>query len=234
MGYVCFEGGGDMPTINENLKQLRQISGMTQASVADAIAVTRQTVSSYESGRTQPDLETLKRLAEVYGADLHDVLYGGNRFQRKLRRVQHIVIILTVIMLLGILTHSFLRLYVYNLVRDASNSAFTPENIPTIKMQNARRRISEVATEICTGIYGIGFLIILHSLIQLIHAITYRKIFVFSFVTIIAMFACTLPFAIADDVPGFAEYTIPLWNSILIVLLFFVILVIAKFIKRRH
>ena len=98
-----------MPMINENLKQLRQISGMTQAAVADAISVTRQTVSSYESGRTQPDLETLKRLAEVYGAGLHDVLYGGNRFQRQLRRVKHIIIILTVIMLLGILTHSFLQ-----------------------------------------------------------------------------------------------------------------------------
>ena len=70
-----------MPAINENLKLLRNINGMTQAEVAEIISATRQMVSSYESGRTQPDLETLKRIADAYQADIHDVLYGGNRLQ---------------------------------------------------------------------------------------------------------------------------------------------------------
>ena len=82
-----------MPAIHENLKLLRLARGMTQANVADAISVTRQTVSSYESGRTQPDLEALKQLAEVYGADIHDVLYGGNRLRLQLRQIQRIIII---------------------------------------------------------------------------------------------------------------------------------------------
>ena len=85
---------------------------MTQEEVASIISVTRQTVSSYESGRTQPDLETLKRLAEIYQADLNDVLYGGNRLQRRLRRVRTAAIILLAMVMLGILTQSLLFLII--------------------------------------------------------------------------------------------------------------------------
>ena len=56
-----------MSTIHENLRQIRSMCGMTQEEAASRIHVTRQAISSYESGRTQPDLDTLKRLADAYG-----------------------------------------------------------------------------------------------------------------------------------------------------------------------
>lgn len=37
--------------------------------------MTRQTISSYESGRTQPDVDTLKRLAALYSVSLDDLIY---------------------------------------------------------------------------------------------------------------------------------------------------------------
>ena len=37
-------------TINKNLRDLRQISGMTQEEVASRVGLTRQAISSYESG----------------------------------------------------------------------------------------------------------------------------------------------------------------------------------------
>jgi len=61
-----------MPAIYDNLHLLRQAKGMTQQQVAEAIAVTRQTVSGYEQGRTRPDLETLGRLARLFDADLEE------------------------------------------------------------------------------------------------------------------------------------------------------------------
>lgn len=63
-------------SIHQNLKQLRVARGMTQEQVADRLHVTRQSVSSYESGRTKPDIDTLMRLAEVYGVELDAILYG--------------------------------------------------------------------------------------------------------------------------------------------------------------
>lgn len=49
---------------------------MTQEQVAAHLNVTRQTISSYESGRTRPDIDTLARLAQLYGVSLEDILYG--------------------------------------------------------------------------------------------------------------------------------------------------------------
>ena len=48
--------------LNERLRQLRAVKQMTQAEVAEQLHLTRQTISGYESGRTEPDLKTLNRL----------------------------------------------------------------------------------------------------------------------------------------------------------------------------
>ena len=71
--------------IKENLRDLRRLAGLTQEQVAQQVGLTRQAISSYESGRTQPDLDTLEALAKVYGAELTDALYGAGRRQKALR-----------------------------------------------------------------------------------------------------------------------------------------------------
>ena len=65
-----------MPGIHENLKKLRTSKGLTQEHVAQKIGLTRQAISSYESGRTQPGVDLLMRFAEIYEVELDDVLYG--------------------------------------------------------------------------------------------------------------------------------------------------------------
>lgn len=74
-------------SIHHNLRQLRLDSGMTQEQAAEKICVTRQTISSYESGRTQPDIDVLIRLCDVYGTDLDGIIYGRNRVLTSIRRV---------------------------------------------------------------------------------------------------------------------------------------------------
>lgn len=74
--------------INQNMRDLRQISGMTQAEVADRVGLTRQAISSYESGRTQPDLDMLVKLADLYQVEATDILYGRGGEQKKLRTVR--------------------------------------------------------------------------------------------------------------------------------------------------
>lgn len=80
--------------IHQNLKTLRQASGLTQQQAADRVGLTRQAISNYERGRTRPDVELLARLAEVYGADLPAVLYGCSREQRLLRALKMAVTVL--------------------------------------------------------------------------------------------------------------------------------------------
>ena len=75
-------------TIHETLRQLRQSSGLTQEQVAQQIGLTRQALSSYESGRTRPDSETLMALAEIYGTDLEGLLYGQEKQRKAARRIK--------------------------------------------------------------------------------------------------------------------------------------------------
>lgn len=77
-----------MSPFNRNLKRLRIERGMKQEELAQRMHVSRQTVSGWETGRRQPDLDTLKQLAEVLDADIHELIYGSkpgeySKFQRK-------------------------------------------------------------------------------------------------------------------------------------------------------
>lgn len=52
------------------LKELRKNRKITQQTIADRFGVTRGTVSNWELGRREPDLQTLEKLAEFYGVSL--------------------------------------------------------------------------------------------------------------------------------------------------------------------
>ena len=60
----------DMNTFDNNLKQLRIQRNLKQEELAEKLHVTRQTVSGWETGRRQPDLDMLKKLAEVLDIDM--------------------------------------------------------------------------------------------------------------------------------------------------------------------
>lgn len=69
--------------IGKNIKKIRQSKAMTQEALAEALFVTRQTVSNYENGRSQPDLDTLLRIAEILGTDINSIIYGPPMLQSK-------------------------------------------------------------------------------------------------------------------------------------------------------
>ena len=55
------------------LKELRKKCGLTQTELGNKIGVTKSSISQYESGYHEPDLETVKHIADVLGVSL-DVL----------------------------------------------------------------------------------------------------------------------------------------------------------------
>lgn len=56
-----------MDQVAKHIKDLRKHAGLTQDDLAERMHVTRQTVSSWETGRTQPDIETLSALRRPWG-----------------------------------------------------------------------------------------------------------------------------------------------------------------------
>ena len=55
--------------LGEKIRQARREKGMTQEQLAQALFVSRQTVSNWENGRTEPDYQTLTRLSELVGLE---------------------------------------------------------------------------------------------------------------------------------------------------------------------
>jgi len=62
------------PPITNRIRALREgQDAMSQAALADAVGVTRQTVIAIEQGRYSPSLETAFRIARVFGLGLEAV-----------------------------------------------------------------------------------------------------------------------------------------------------------------
>lgn len=63
-----------MNRFSQNLRRARKAAGLTQQQLADWLHVTRQSISSWELGRTEPDFETAGRLAEIFGTSVSSLL----------------------------------------------------------------------------------------------------------------------------------------------------------------
>ena len=71
-----------MSDFSRNLQRLRKRAGLSQEGLAETLSVTRQTVSSWERGKSYPDLDTLLQLAEALSASPNDLLYPPERKPR--------------------------------------------------------------------------------------------------------------------------------------------------------
>lgn len=71
-----------MNIVSNSIKKLREERGMTQDELAEKLNVTRQAVSNWETGKTQPDIETLTRLAEIFDVSVERIIYGSERKER--------------------------------------------------------------------------------------------------------------------------------------------------------
>lgn len=65
-----------MSQIGKNIKKHRIEKSMTQDQLAEKLNVTRQAVSNWETGKTQPNIETLTVLGEYFGISVEELIYG--------------------------------------------------------------------------------------------------------------------------------------------------------------
>lgn len=62
-----------MSGLVNRLRELREGKGMTQADLAGAIGVSRQTIISIEQGRYAPSLELALRLARLFARPVEEL-----------------------------------------------------------------------------------------------------------------------------------------------------------------
>lgn len=59
---------------NENLQIARERKGMTQKEVAEKIGVAKSTYSLYESGNREPNVQTIKKIADLLETSADELL----------------------------------------------------------------------------------------------------------------------------------------------------------------
>ena len=60
--------------LNEKLREFRELCECSQQQVADCLNVDRSTYSYYESGRTEPSVDNLKKLARLFRVSMNELL----------------------------------------------------------------------------------------------------------------------------------------------------------------
>lgn len=62
------------PVIGRRLKQYRVACGLTQDQVASILNINRTTYTKYETGVSEPSIDTLNRIVSIFGTDFNSVL----------------------------------------------------------------------------------------------------------------------------------------------------------------
>lgn len=63
-------------SIADTIRRLREDSGYSQERLADLLEVNRSAIAHWESGRTLPRMGNVRRLAEIFGIKVSDILDG--------------------------------------------------------------------------------------------------------------------------------------------------------------
>ncbi|WP_367295864.1 helix-turn-helix domain-containing protein [Levilactobacillus yonginensis] len=73
-------------TLGEKLKQARTTQQFTQQTVAEHVHVSRQTISSWETGNSYPDIDSLVVLSDLYEQSLDILIKGDPGLMNYLRK----------------------------------------------------------------------------------------------------------------------------------------------------
>lgn len=221
-----------MAKINETLKQLRLERGLTQEKVAEQVGLTRQAVSSYESGRTQPGLDILERLAQVYEVELTDLIYGRSKGLRLYRGLKISAIVMAAIVLVAQLTGALLLW--------TANHFFVIEPGP---MSGAEMLIWETRSKLVNGYayledfcYGLVpfFCVALLVITLCMSRPLGAKVKIFSVLGFCAAsMIVALPWALTDPVYGPGNYFLMPKLSLYVVVFFLIVSLIIDFFRIR-
>jgi DNA-binding XRE family transcriptional regulator len=117
------EGEGFYGEMGFRLKQIRQIKGVSQNDLADALGVVSQTIQKYESGEIKMSPEIIQRLAKTFKVSV-GYFYGEGHTQKKFSRMS--LMIASEVMMLP---NNEMKKNIYNLVRSINENS-SQDNLP--------------------------------------------------------------------------------------------------------
>ena len=114
-----------MANIAKNIRLLRRKQNMTQDQLAERLHVTRQTVSNYETGKSQPDIDTIVRLAEALQADPNTLIYGIPTPPNRKREYIHMAIAAAIALVLVIISVATRNVFFESVRKDIFRNDYT-------------------------------------------------------------------------------------------------------------
>ena len=72
--------------IGEKIRNAREENNLTQAQAAESLMVSRQTISSWENGKSLPDILSVIRMSELYKMSLDELLKGDKAMMEKIEK----------------------------------------------------------------------------------------------------------------------------------------------------
>ncbi|MCI9625224.1 MAG: helix-turn-helix transcriptional regulator [Clostridia bacterium] len=70
----------------ENIKLLREKNNISQQKLGEIVGVSQQSINKYENHNVEPDINTLKRLADYFNTSI-DFIVGYTNIERKLEKI---------------------------------------------------------------------------------------------------------------------------------------------------
>lgn len=83
-----------MAEVGKHIKKIRKEKNLTQDELAERLHCTRQTISNYETGKSEPGIEVLIELAGVLEVEINDLIYGPKKREDKKRQKKRAMVAL--------------------------------------------------------------------------------------------------------------------------------------------
>lgn len=93
-----------MADVGKNIKKIRKEKNLTQDDLAERLHCTRQTISNYENGKSEPHIELLVEIAGVLDVEVNDLIYGlREKENRRKQKVLAAIILIAAIIMLAVI-----------------------------------------------------------------------------------------------------------------------------------
>jgi len=215
-----------MNQISKNIKECRLEAKLTQDQVAEKLYMTRQNISSYETGRTEPDIETIQKLAGLFDVPVERLLFG-DAILKKRQRLNRIILICAGIYILGLATTSLLLVMIntylihpyMKLGRSLSMAALPEEYRQIIEIRFKALDVQYAFSQFVSAFAKIGGLVVLYFDITTKSAIPVAAKGKFLGALALGMILAVVPFGLMDRFYGLnANYLLsPVGDAIFLV-----------------
>lgn len=216
--------------INKNLKKLRTEAGLTQEHVAEKLNVTRQALSSYESGRTRPDIDTLVRLAEIYNTDVNSIIYDPEN-STVTEGIKKAARILAVLLIALTALRSALQLCSNTLFRVDTSA---PDFKSVLEKHFALSRAWEIVDSLTLAISFVGFLLIFYNFTRKHCRVNFEAKAKYMVILAACLFIPSVLMGLADPVFSLVDYIITPFIVSVHMFIFFLLDTIVYFVQKNR